>query len=1001
VRFWEAERGAPVGPILHHEKWVAFVEFDGEGRRVLTGAQDFTAQVWEVATGKPVGERIRHQGEVRAGQFSPNGRRVATASADGTARIWDAAAGTPVTPPLHHEGVVCGVQFSPDGAWLATASFDQTVRLWDAETGAALARPLDHGGSLRSMQFSPEGRRLVTAAEDRTVRVWDFRTGELVLEPIRHTAKVWSARFSPDGQRVVTASSDMTCGVWEVRPGSALTMELPTLRVARNIRWSPDGQKLLSTGALPRLFVQSNGWALVGDLWSDARVNSAEFSADGRWIVTGSGDGGARIWDAAKWEVRLRVRHVGAVVSACVSRDGQRLLTASTDTLAALWSTESGRQLRTFSHPDRLEHAEFSPDAKRILTLCADQKVRLWDATNGQLVVAWQPHAATVHQAHFSPDGNRVVTGSLDHAARVWDAATGRSLCEPLAHRGAVRSARLSPDGGKLLTASQDDTAVIWDLTSPQPRSIMLQHGASLHSARFSPNGRRVVTACQDRTARVWDAVTGQPLGSPIQHSAPVLDAAFSPDGNWIATASGRSVWVWPVARSGVAASDWLADLAEAVAGVRQTAELGFETISPTRFLEHKQRHERSRPTRREADWLEWFLADRANRPVAPEADFTLPQVVAREEAKAHWGRFSGASLVKPLIMLHPTNGWLFAQVAHLSLEDYAQRSDPRWLRETDWLTERALVLAPNHPAVWWTRASYLSYAGNPAGTLEAIAQAESLPNASSRLSLARAQWLESNWREDRCRPETVLAAYRRAIEGRAEAQLDANEMRLAWLACAGVEASLGNRQAARAARCRAYGLNLRSRAADTPAKLIDLTDFYTASPDADWRSSRFPGHDLSALPGGRQVLEGIEYDVRGLVQLSSARLKSRLLEYPEYVRGIPVQQSCRRIHFLHAADTPANPLETVARYAVHWSDGREEQIPIRYAVEALPWDWEPPPGTAQPVVAWHGTSPAGHPVWLFRTTWTNTHPDVPVANLDLSSTMTACGMFIVAITAE
>ncbi len=440
----------------------------------------------------------------------------------------------------------------------------------------------------------------------------------------------------------------------------------------------------------------------------------------------------------------------------------------------------------------------------------------------------------------------------------------------------------------------------------------------------------------------------------------------------------------------------------EAVAGVRKTAESASDIVPPTQSLELLQRLRVSPEARTENRWLNWFLSDPANRPAAPEASFTVPQLLAAEETKAHCGEVSTASLIEPLLALQPTNGWLCAQAARLALEEYVSRSDPRRLREAEWLTDRALRLEPNHPAIWWTRARHLGYAGDQPGTGEAIESAASLPNASALIFLSKANWLNEQWQKKKCPPEVVLAAYRRAIEGpQSGAKLNAPLLRTAWLNCAWFEADTGNREAARAARFQAYSLNLPPRAPDTPARLIDLTDFYTACPEADWRASRFPGHDLFALPRGRQVFEGIEYDVRGLVQLSSVLLRSKGLQFPEASRDIPVQQRCQRIHFLHAADNTAAPGATVASYAVHWTDGREEQMPIRYSKEAWPWDWDPGSGNPHAAVAWHGTSPAGQPVWLYRTTWTNSHPEVPVASVDLTSTMTRCGMFIVAITAE
>jgi hypothetical protein len=124
-------------------------------------------------------------------------------------------------------------------------------------------------------------------------------------------------------------------------------------------------------------------------------------------------------------------------------------------------------------------------------------------------------------------------------------------------------------------------------------------------------------------------------------------------------------------------------------------------------------------------------------------------------------------------------------------------------------------------------------------------------------------------------------------------------------------------------------------------------------------------------------------------------------LHLPQAVWGILVQQPCRRLHFLHAADGAVDAGETLAQYTVRWADGREERIPIRCHVEVRPWDWEPLSAGPAAAVAWSGSSPAGLPVWLFRTTWTNPHPDVAVAALDLESAMRSCAPFIVAITAE
>ena len=89
---------------------------------------------------------------------------------------------------------------------------------------------------------------------------------------------------------------------------------------------------------------------------------------------------------------------------------------------------------------------------------------------------------------------------------------------------------------------------------------------------------------------------------------------------------------------------------------------------------------------------------------------------------------------------------------------------------------------------------------------------------------------------------------------------------------------------------------------------LIDLSDFYTAPLDNDWLVSS--GVNLQQLPKGIQTLAGVQFDVRGIVQLASTELllqstlsdQEKTKQYPRAVKGIPVKLAARRIHFLQAS---------------------------------------------------------------------------------------------------
>jgi len=220
------------GKVLRgHTALVWGVAVTPDGRRAVSGSDDYTVGVWDLETGMCIATLEGHTDVVWGVAVTPDGRRAVSGSHDSTIRVWNLDTGTCIATLEGHTASVRGVAVTPDGRRAVSGSGDYTVRVWDLDTNTCIAMLEGHTSGVFAVAITADGRCAVSGSRDSTVRVWDLDTGRCIATLEGHTGTVLGVAVTSDGRRIISGSRDSTVRVWDLLPLTAAS--LPGLGAAR------------------------------------------------------------------------------------------------------------------------------------------------------------------------------------------------------------------------------------------------------------------------------------------------------------------------------------------------------------------------------------------------------------------------------------------------------------------------------------------------------------------------------------------------------------------------------------------------------------------------------------------------------------------------------------------------------------------------------------------------------------------------------------------------
>jgi WD40 repeat protein len=408
-----------------------------------------------------------------------------------------------------HTCPVQSVAFSPDGGRIVSGS----ANLTDRPTINISAR-VYHGSDLRRQIPVSLPEHLPGHSIDNSVRIWDATSGEQLDYYDCGPDAVYGAAFSPEGNRVL---------FYGAKDGAAQILDLTQRKIVARF---------------------------YGHTFTVAR---AAFSPDGLQVVSGSMNGGLRIWDARSGAELLRLPdRKSVIISLALSHDGELLATTSAsvykpvDGPLRIWNARTGETLAVVEEkqlPGAMSVA-FSPDGRWVAVGSDDCSVRLYDRLDNMREVVLGRHRGEVLGLDFSRDGTLVVSGGNDRTVRVWGVACGGELACFEGHQDIVTSVAFSPDGQRVASASADCTIRIWDVTARPAQGTLPNHEDDVLGIEFSADGGSMVTCSMDGTVRVWSGEGLPFVSAAVNKGIGAQRVAITPDGSRVVASDDGQVIV-------------------------------------------------------------------------------------------------------------------------------------------------------------------------------------------------------------------------------------------------------------------------------------------------------------------------------------------------------------------------------------------------------------------------------------------------------------------------
>ncbi|CAG2060911.1 unnamed protein product, partial [Timema podura] len=298
---------------LNHGEVVCAVTISNPTKYVYTGGKG-CVKVWDISqpgSKVPVSQLdcLQRDNYIRSVKLLPDGRTLIVGGEASNLSIWDLVSPTPrIKAELTSNAPACyALAISPDTKvhFIKLSSSirvcfsccsDGNIAVWDLHNQTLVRQFQGHTDGASCIDISADGTKLWTGGLDSTVRSWDLREGRQ-LQQHDFSSQIFSLGYCPTGEWLAVGMENSNVEVLHAAKPDKYQLHLHESCVL-SLRFAACGKWFVSTGKDNLL----NAWrtpygASIFQSKESSSVLSCDISADDKYIVTGSGDKKATVYE--------------------------------------------------------------------------------------------------------------------------------------------------------------------------------------------------------------------------------------------------------------------------------------------------------------------------------------------------------------------------------------------------------------------------------------------------------------------------------------------------------------------------------------------------------------------------------------------------------------------------------------------------------------------------------------------------------------------------------